>query len=427
MSARGEPSPSFCIVPWVHRFVDERGFIKVCCVAGGPGNYVTDVRGSRMNIADDRRELEIFNSPRLKELRRKMLEGAWDPMCEHCRAPEAAGGNSSRTGRNRHLAHHIPAALTDTAPDGSVMDPHVRHLDMRLGNHCNLTCRMCTPGSSRLWAGSYNRVQPERFRLSPERLAALKAIDWVDSPAVWRRFREQLPHIEWLKFAGGEPMMIPAMIQALQMAVDEGCAGCIDLSYTTNATIIPDAAVKLWPRFRSVSLSCSVDGFGALNEYIRRPSRWADVDRTLRAFERHFEEWNLSEVRVGTTVQACNVLDLDRLYAYLRGFERVLPLPALNVLTWPSYLSVRTLPAEVRAEARRRLLIERSRAEYTGRPELSWLLSTIDSVLAFMEGDAPDERGDFEVFTRESEREFGDSLRNAAPDLAAALEGSRQP
>ncbi|MGE3517499.1 MAG: hypothetical protein AB7J63_00965 [Vicinamibacterales bacterium] len=73
-------------------------------------------------------------------------------------------------------------------------------------------------------------------------------------------------------------------------------------------------------------------------------------------------------------------------------------------------------------EARRRLLLEKSRAEYAGRRELSWLLATIDPILAFMAADAPGQRDDFVHFTRESEREFGDSLRNAAPALAAALE-----
>jgi hypothetical protein len=166
-----------------------------------------------------------------------------------------------------------------------------------------------------------------------------------------------------------------------------------------------------------------VDGYGPLNEYIRRPSRWTDVDRNLRTLDRHFTEWNLSEVHIGTTVQIYNVLDLDQLYRYLRsGFEHVRPLPALSVLSWPSYLSVQTLPAAAKAQARRRLLLERSREEYQGRAELSWLLGTIDPVIAFMGSDLPGQSDDFAHFTRESEREFGDSLARAAPSLAAALE-----
>jgi hypothetical protein len=40
-------------------------------------------------------------------------------------------------------------------------------------------------------------------------------------------------------------------------------------------------------------------------------------------------------------VQVYNVLDLDKLYAYLRsGFEHVLPAPVLNPLSRPAYLSV---------------------------------------------------------------------------------------
>jgi MoaA/NifB/PqqE/SkfB family radical SAM enzyme len=415
------------VVPWLDRLVDERGFLKVCCVAEGPANFLTDEAGRRINISDDRGQAEVGNSPRLRELRRLMLAGDWDPMCERCRASELAGGGSSRLGRNHHLRRHVPSLLADTAPDGTVTTPRIRHLDLRLGNHCNLTCRMCTPGASRLWADAYDRVQPERYRLGPERLAVLKAIDWIDDPAVWVRFRALVPDIEWLHFAGGEPMIVPAMIDALRMAVEEGCAARIHVSYNTNLTLLPRAATDLWPHFKRVSVSCSVDGYGPLNDYIRRPSRWADIDRNLRELDCHVRDWNLSEVHVATTVQIYNALDLDRLYAYLRsGFEHIRPLPALSALSWPSYLSVQALPRAVKELVRLKLQAERARPEYRTRPEIAWLLRTIDAVIAFMDArDLNGQRDDFAHFTARSDEEFGDSFRRAAPELAALLDAGR--
>jgi hypothetical protein len=420
---KARDSSSFCVVPWLQRYVNEQGFFKVCCVAEGKETFLTDDQGKRLHIQGGESEEEIFNSPRLKELRRKMLAGEWDPVCKRCLDAEHAGGNSSRKGRNNHFRDRIPDLLSDTAPDGAITAPALRHLDMRLGNYCNLTCRMCSPGASKPWIEPYNRVQPQAYQIGSDRLTVLRNIEWVTDPSVWRKFRDQLPSIEWLHFAGGEPMMIPEMIRALQICVDAGFAGGIDLSYNTNITLLPKGVAELWPRFKSVSLSCSIDGHGPLNEYIRRPSKWRDIDRHLRALDAHFHEWKLRQVSVNTTVQVYNVLDLDKLYAYLRsGFEHVLPAPLLNPLSWPAYLSVQNLPHSVKSSARERLLKEKTREEYRGRADLGWLMSSIDTIVDYLDHPSPaDHWKDFLSFTASSDHEFGDSFTQAAPELAALL------
>jgi hypothetical protein len=69
-------------------------------------------------------------------------------------------------------------------------------------------------------------------------------------------------------------------------------------------------------------------------------------------------------------VQVYNVLDLDKLYAYLRsGFEHVLPAPVLNPLSWPAYLSVQNLPPSVKTLTRERLSKENTREEYRRRDD----------------------------------------------------------
>jgi len=404
--------------------VDEHGFLKVCCVGEGAANFLSREDGSRLNVRDNVPEERVLNHARLVGLRRAMLEGRWDPICRRCHAAERAGGTSSRHGRNHHLRQHVAPLLAETADDGTVgTGARIRHLDMRLGNACNLTCRMCGPGASRLWIEPYNRVQPAAYQMDEARLASMRDITWVEDPGVWTRFRALLPDLEWLHFAGGEPMMIPAMTDALRMCVDEGVAGRIHLSYNSNLTLLPRGIEELWPRFKRVSISASVDGYGALNEYIRRPSRWADIDRNLRTLDRHFRDWGLTEVIIGTTVQAYNVLDLDQLYRYLRDeFTHVLPLPSLSPLTWPSYLSVQTLPQRIKDRAREKLLLEKARPAYAERPDIAWVLGTIDEVLDHLDGaDLAEQADDFAGFTERSEREFGDSLLTAAPELGALL------
>src|SRR5205823_2565223 len=132
--------------------------------------------GKRIHVQGPDTEADLINNPTLKALRRRMLAGEWDPMCDRCRTAEDAGGTSSRKGRNEHFQRHIPRLLADTASDGTVRAAAVRHLDMRLGNYCNLTCRMCSPGASKLWIDSYDQVQPEAYRLGRDKLVMLREI-----------------------------------------------------------------------------------------------------------------------------------------------------------------------------------------------------------------------------------------------------------
>src|SRR5262249_44931270 len=133
--------------------------------------------------------------------------------------------------------------------------------------------------------------------------------------------------------------------------------------------------------------------------------------------------WKIREAVVSTTVQAYNALGLRDLYAYLRsGFAHVLPAPKLIPLFWPEYLSIQTLSPVAKALARERLLAEKSRPEYAGRDILAGPLATIDVVLSHLDGgDLSRRREDLLAFTRNSDREFGDSLESAAPELAGFL------
>ncbi len=154
------------------------------------------------------------------------------------------------------------------------------------------------------------------------------------------------------------------MLEALDICIQSGRANQIDLSYNTNITVIPQRVARLWPHFRSVSILCSVDGFGGVNDYIRRPSKWSDIDRNLHLLDQHFEEWKLRSVLCSTTVQVYNVLTLRDLFDYLgTGFRHLAPAPQLVPLYMPHYLSIQILPALVKDIARERLLAERAKAK----------------------------------------------------------------
>ena len=249
---------TLCMVPWLHRFTNEQGLHQLCCTGTGPANQLRNEHGQPLDVSQQLTDAELLNSPDVKAVRLAMLRGEWPAACERCRRSEEAGAISNREHMNRRFGHWSAEALADTAEDGTLDRPRVRYADIRLGNVCNLTCRMCGPSASRLWAEHYQRssTQPipgagSRAHFPPRsQLGEEPAFGFFDGtvPAILgvpalRRRRASL--------------IIPEMLEALDLCIQAGRADQIDLSYNTNITVIPDRVARLWPYFRSVSVHCA--------------------------------------------------------------------------------------------------------------------------------------------------------------------------
>lgn len=417
---------AFCVIPWLHRQTNEQGFHQLCCVGVGESNQLHDSAGRPLHVSQKLTDEQVLNSPDLKRIRKQMSRGSWPPACERCRQAEQAGSVSIRQQLNdRFDRGREKAMLDELRSDGSLPNPVVRYADIRLGNVCNLTCRMCGPVASRLWTPYFNQVQPSSYRLTAEALAVLSEHNWVKRESVAWLLAQCLPGLESLHFAGGEPLIIPEMVEALEYCVRSGRAGEIDLSYNTNLTVLPERVTELWPHFRSVSLLCSIDGYGPLNDYIRRQSRWSAIDQNLRMLDANFHAWKIGWAAVSATVQIYNALSISDLFAYLRsaGFANILSLPQLVPLFDPRYLSIQALPASAKKLARDRLEGEIERAEDFRTANVSGIIGSVRSTIAFMDAaDTHADLADFLAFSEASDRAFGDSWRNAAPELASHLE-----
>jgi sulfatase maturation enzyme AslB (radical SAM superfamily) len=412
----------------MHRFTDEQGFSKLCCVGVGESNILRGENGEKLNVSQLLTDDQVMNSPSAKSARVKMMNGEWPHTCERCKQGEAAGAQSIRHHLNERFDRgRSPEWLADTAPDGTLGHPVVRYADIRLGNACNLTCRMCGPVSSRLWMGSFNQVQPKPYRMSDAALTVIGQHNWVKHESVEALIDKSLEGLEAMHFAGGEPLIVPEMVDALEMCIASGRAGEIELSYNTNCTVLPEKVTKLWKHFKSTSLLCSVDGFGRVTEYIRRPSKWEDIDKNVKIIDANFDEWKLRWAAMSATVQISNILTINDLFAYLRnaGLKRFGILPQLVPLFEPKYLSIQALPKAAKKLARERLMAEMERPEARQQSGYEQFLGSITSTLAYMdEADTSSDLGDFLEFSKKSDKAFGDSWKEALPELATALEGS---
>ena len=182
------PSDTFCILPWTHVSITASGDIRLCCEADNilaramPFNQQTGnpYKIYKDNIAD------VWHSEYYRQVRGKMLNGEQPSPCSTCYLSEKNNLYSMRLVSNTQYMFDIEQSVTPPM--------HIKYLDLRLGNLCNLKCRMCWPGASSKWAEDWPMEFDEGY-------------DWPDHPYVWEQLEPFLDTVERIYLTGGEPTL----------------------------------------------------------------------------------------------------------------------------------------------------------------------------------------------------------------------------
>ncbi|MGA9572438.1 MAG: twitch domain-containing radical SAM protein, partial [Lysobacterales bacterium] len=396
--------------------------VQLCCTAEEfDHSYIRNDSNHPINITDGLSDAQIGDTRHMRDIRTSMLKGDWPAACERCRLTEAMGGCSRRQAENQHFEAHIPLILENTDAQGSA-PVRIRSRDYRLGNLCNLRCRMCHPRASKLLIEEWNQVARPRLRIDENQAQEYENMTWFKNRQLWDDFSAHCRDLEHLHFAGGEPLIIPEVLKALEICVEEGVAGNIELTFNTNITKIPARHRELWPRFKSVNLLCSIDAYGPLNDYIRYPAKWARLAHNLDIIDQHHEELNLGRATISVTVQIYNIFHLHELIEYCQGrFKFIRAIPNLVHLSIPDYFNIQYLPDDLKQLAADRLNALKTRLVMAGETDG---LNQIDSVLAYIgTGEhSPYLMNEFKRVTGIFDHLRGESVTELVPELKPLME-----
>lgn len=423
-----DPSDSFCVLPWMHVFADESGVMYPCCRSVGSQLPNVDEDGQPYRIQDEGRLVEGWNSAYMRKLRLDMLEARRPRPCERCYMYDDLGIRSHRLSANTTYRSRIAEFLARGDDEQRVpLDLH--SVDLRLGNLCNLRCRMCSPQSSKAliqeWADLY-RVPSDH-----EAFDRFRRLDWFSSESFWKIFEKHTPQLEWLHFAGGEPLLVPQMFDFLQRLVELGRAEHITLNYTTNGTALPKRIYELWPHFQNVRVTVSLDGFDKVNSFIRHPANWRTIDRNLRILDEHADQLNCSGgLGLNTTVQMFNIFRLDDLLRYVAKTLRRFEPPNLTLLTYPEHFSIQLLPPAMKNRAMMRLRAFLD--SFSGHWPEHWEGAPFEQFMSRVEGvfdhlmsaDRSDAIPEFRRWTEHQDQFRGQNVCEVIPELAPLFEPS---
>jgi MoaA/NifB/PqqE/SkfB family radical SAM enzyme len=396
------PHDKFCVLPWVSLEASPVGTVRPCCLADD--ELINDA-GEKFSLLDAD-FLDIQNSNSMKTLRQQFLAGEKPQTCRKCWMEERAGRTSKRMHTLDRLKHSIP----DTEWTEDAMP--LMFLDLKLGNICNLKCRICGSWSSSQFATEEINDAPPEEKKSTYAYQMLRAGAWPkENLQFWNQIDQHLTDIRYIEFTGGEPFMIAEHFAMLQGIVDRGIAHQVEIHYNTNGTQYPEQAIEIWKHFKTVEIAFSIDDLGARFEYQRSNAVWVDVVYNIDRFRLLREDYPNIQLQCCSTVNVFNVRYIDQLANWIvdQGFDFVY----WNMMHDAWYFSIATLPESAKTDII--LHLENAVVPAQWREEF-------DRICDFMRKGASTDGFMLRMKVRDLDRKRRQNLASVEPEFAALIE-----
>jgi MoaA/NifB/PqqE/SkfB family radical SAM enzyme len=330
-------SKKFCIYPWIHLHAYPTGEAYPCCHAEMAVGSIGSTHTNSLK--------ELWNSNKMRKLRTDMLEETPNSYCSRCYEQEESGFFGGRQSANKHHGHHIDR-IDSTAPNGTLEQFEMTYWDIRFSNLCNLKCRSCGHIFSSQW------YQDQAKLAGPDWAKKHKVLNIAGRSEndMWEQLIPHLDYVEQIYFAGGEPLLMDEHYNILDELERRGRFD-VRLIYNTNFTEIKlkDRLVfDYWKKFKSVAVGASLDAMGPQGEYIRKGTKWANVEYNR---EKMLEVCPEVDFYISPTLSILNAWHLPDFHR--NWVDRGLIKPQdlnVNVLQDPAFYRVDIAPMEFKLQ-----------------------------------------------------------------------------
>jgi sulfatase maturation enzyme AslB (radical SAM superfamily) len=298
-------------------YLSFNGDIRHCCIQQ-PVDVSSDIKKIKQH-PDDFLKQNIA----LYDIKKDLDNGVKNKHCSACWDLEAAGGQSKR---QRSMQGPVQV---------------LRHLDLRLGNKCNLKCKMCFPTWSSQIVNHYVSAKQSGIVNMFNEFADTMQTDGDNMPFLDDSFEliKNAPHLNSIFIAGGEPFIMPEVEVFLEKL--SSINRKIKLGILSNITVINDSVLETLKKLDDVTIYCSIDGVGEDLEYQRTSAKWDVIERNFN---------KLYEADVKTALVPCfSHLNFESVVDFLTWagtFEKTNVL--FNEVTDPSFLNFKLVPLEYR-------------------------------------------------------------------------------
>jgi len=365
---------SWCVNAYHSMSANNDGSSKVCCMIKAHYNFLSN---SERYYVGELPILENFNNPISERIRKNLGNGIRDDACKLCWEEEDAGRKSKRQRDNERYQFQI---------EWENMPPFkgLSKFELNLGNNCNIKCRTCSPAISSTWMKEtydldyQNKITFKQFSNNYKKFH--KQFD--EDSNFWPDLANNLENIKQFDFYGGEPFLSKKMWDILRICVEKGYAKDIELHYNTNGTNWPSVIEELWPNFKSINLSFSIDGKEEQFEYMRFPAKWDEVCKNMEKAREYDKTYGKMSKSWCITLSNLNIYYVpETLNEYYKNWDDFGGY--LNLVHGPRHYNISILPTYLKEP-----VIDKIKTMPLGNQSLDLQL---DGIVGFIRNGKPDE------------------------------------
>jgi len=313
---------TLCMAPWVHTYLSPQTERRMCCASREPAQsfrqYIDtkDGTGEYAPVTLD----EHWNSEHMRSVRHRMMAGETLPECEVCN-DQLLNTDVYRTYFWHLFQHRYSEAMDNTLPDGTTTMKPVSW-DYRFSNLCNFKCRMCGDMLSSAWETEQkthdmiNWADPKNNWQLP---VVRQQITEFQDQQIEQEFSDAVEQgrVEEVYWVGGEPLMYEQHWRYMKRIIELGNGPRVYARYNTNLSRVNYKGINLFSdildHVRDYQICASLDGTGAIGEYIRTG---LDYDQWRKNYQQAVEHRRYSrQVRIDFTLTLPGLFDIENIVA----------------------------------------------------------------------------------------------------------------
>jgi len=282
----------------------------------------------------------LWNSEYYKQIRKDMLANKRLEKCKKCWMAEDSGLSSMRRQRD-------PRQFKENTESDGTFALQPTDIELHFGNVCNLSCKMCSTHFSHMIGKELLKMgekDPDFLKWVKKESGLVNnwtseldvVYDWYKNKKIKKEIFEVVSkHSELLVVIGGEPTIIPEFYELLEYCYDQKTLSNKSLTITTNLTNTNPKLTTWLKELKDFTIHASVDGVGERNEYIRYPSKWSAIQKSLDFYSKIIKDKKKGHISFNPAIQTLNIDILPEMVQYFETFNELATYSWISHVRWP--------------------------------------------------------------------------------------------
>jgi organic radical activating enzyme len=350
-------SPAFCGAKWYNATIWLGNGTTASC--HHPPAHKIPLNEVAMNYK------AIHNTQYKKLIRKQMLEGKRPKECDYCWKIEDMGKDKISDRVYKSVIYTDEELLEAKNKFNWNKDVDLKTLEIAFDPNCNFACSYCNSSFSTTWQNDIKKNGPYQNLVSDGAAAfqhdGSHAMPYgkknAGNPyveAFWKWWEAELQYsLRELRVTGGEPTMSQDFWKLMKWwETNKDC----EVEFAVNSNLgqkqeLVEELIKASHNIKSFHLYTSCESYGKHAEYIRDGLIW---EKWIGNVEKMLKEANIQSINCMMTINALCLFSItdfmDEMLRLKREYKTSSPNCSFNILRFPSFQSIVTLPKEIREE-----------------------------------------------------------------------------